>query len=245
MSDQDDLFTAGNTPQDTQNPEGRSDPLAELVGEGKKFKTPHDLVRTVKEKEDFIEQLKRENADMRTELATKSKLSAVDEALAKLNDRLENASKSGEGGTSTLTRDDIKAYLQEEKRNDKAQENIAHFQAELLKKFNNNKDEVRNFLTKRAEELGVSPVGLKEMVAFTPKLARTVLGLEQAPKAYGNTSVPSEKNSEAMGSLAPTGERNNAYYNDLRKTLGNKFWSPTIQQQLFKDRKDLGERFYK
>jgi hypothetical protein len=38
--------------------------------------------------------------------------------------------------------------------------------------------------------------------------------------------------------------KNYAYYKDLRKKLGVRYYEPHIQQQLIKDRKALGEEFY-
>src|SRR6266571_2966371 len=39
----------------------------ELVGEGRKYKTPLDAARALLHKDEFIDQLKRENAEMRTD----------------------------------------------------------------------------------------------------------------------------------------------------------------------------------
>lgn len=246
MTDQNDDLFAGNSPQDTPSSDQQTDPFAELVGEGKKFKTPQDLAKSRLEQDSFIEQLKRENAEMRQELQKASKLGAVDEALAKLNDRLEKASGNGEANPSALSRDDIRAMLQEEKRAEREAANLATVQADLLKKHNNDKEAVKAFLAKKSAELGLSPTQLKAMAMQTPAVAKTVLGLQQSQPYSGPTPGPaSAKNSEAVASLDPVGTRNKAYYDNLRKQMGTKFWSPSIQQQMFKDRKEMGESFYK
>jgi hypothetical protein len=38
--------------------------------------------------------------------------------------------------------------------------------------------------------------------------------------------------------------RNYAYYKDLRKKLGSKYYEPHIQQALIRDRKALGDDFF-
>ena len=246
MTDQNDDLFAGNSPQDTSSNDQQTDPFAELVGEGKKFKTPQDLAKSRLEQDSFIEQLKRENAEMRQELQKASKLGAVDEALAKLNDRLEKASSTPEGSASGLSRDDIRAMLLEEKQAERENANLAVMQAELLKKHNNDKEAVKAFLARKSSELGLSPQDLKAMVMRTPAVAKTVLGLQQSqPYSGPSPGVGASKNSEALASLDPVGNRNKAYYDQLRKQMGPKFWSPSIQQQMFKDRKEMGESFYK
>jgi hypothetical protein len=238
-----DLF-AGETPPGTPPPVPQGDLFADMVGEGKKFKTPQDLAKAAQEKDAFIEQLKGENAEMRREVQTKAKSDAIDVALQKLNDKLEKASASPTATTAGLTRDDIRAMLQEEKQQERASTNLALVQAELLKKNNNDPEAVKAFLAKRATDLGLTSQDLKNMVLHTPQVAKTVLGLQQSTPSSGPTpNVGATKNSEAIVSLAPEGVRNKTYYNTLRKQMGTKFWSPAIQQQMFKDRKEQGEVF--
>jgi hypothetical protein len=238
----DDLFEAGKPPQDTSTDAQGADPFAELVGEGKKFKTPQDLAKSALHKDEFIEQLKRENADMRRELESASKAGAIDEALERLNAKLSQASGTTEATTSSVTRDDIRAMLQEEKQAEREAANLALIQAELLKKHNNDKEAVKAFLAKRSTELGVSPADLKAMVTRTPNVAKTILGLQQPQSYSGPTPPPAASRNTEVG-VGEIGTRNKAYYDSLRKQMGTKFWTPAIQTQMFKDRLEQGEAF--
>src|SRR4029450_8159059 len=61
--------------------------LEELVGEGKKFKTPEDLARGKAESDSFIERLQKELHGLRNELKSRLQLEEV-------VDRISSASKS-------------------------------------------------------------------------------------------------------------------------------------------------------
>jgi hypothetical protein len=247
MTDQNDDLFAGNSPQDnSQKTDGEADLLSELVGEGKKFKTPQDLAKSAVEKDNFIEQLKRENAEMRRSLAKEAKLDAVDTALARLNDKLEKASTESEGTATTkpLSRDDIRAILLEEKNQAEQAANLATIQSQLLSKFGGDRELVKKHVAAKASELGVSPAEIRNMVSRTPEVARTVLGLKQ-PAASGSTNLPRQTmNTEALDPSESSDSRNKAYYDNLKTKLGHKYWSPSIQQQMFKDAKALGSKFY-
>lgn len=241
MTDQnDDLFSGDSTPQDNPTAEKGADLFSSMVGEGKKFKTPEDLARSAHEKDSFIEQLKSENAEMRRELERAGKIGQIDEALKRLNDRLENA--SGEDtNVGAMSREDILAIIREDAAKSKYEQNRKTIQAELINKMGD-PNKAREFLGTKAAELGMSPTDLKSIVEKSPAAARAMLGLSGAPKASGPTPLPtSSKNSDANPGVV--GERGKSYYDNLRKEMGSKFWSPQIQQQMFKDRKELGDKF--
>ena len=248
MTDQnDDVFSGDSTPQDTSKPQNeQADLFAELVGEGKKFKTPQDLAKSRLEQDSFIEQLKSENAQMREELKKAGKIEALDTALARLNDRLENASTNEgttEGKTQTpVSREDILAIIREDQYRTQAAQTRRAIQEELVRVYGD-VNKVREFLGTKAAELKITTDDLRAMVERTPAVARQVLGLTGNPRPVGPTNIPSTtRNAEAVG-LNTSGVRNQSYYNNLRKELGARFYDVSIQQQMFKDRKALGEKF--
>jgi len=246
MTDQnDDVFSGDSTPQDTGTNNQQADLFAELVGEGKKFKTPQDLAKSRIEQDNFIEQLKSENAQMREELKRAGKIDSLDAALARLNDKLENASgePKPEGNSSAgISREDILAIIREDQARTQHAQSRRLIQEELVR-IHGDTNKVREFLRTKAAELKVTTADLAQMVERTPVVARQVLGLTGNPKPVGPTNIPSStRNTEAAG-MSTSGVRNQSYYNNLRKELGSRFYEVSIQQQMFKDRKALGEKF--
>ena len=238
-----DLFSGDSPPQDSHTEDKGADLFSSLVGDGKKFKTPEDLAKSRLEADNFIEQLKSENAQMRRELEKASKIGAVDEALQRLNDRLEKAS-GDEGNPATMSREDILAIVREDAERQRAEQNRKAIQAELINKFGE-PSKAQEFLRTKSAELGMTPKDLASMVERAPQAAKTLLGLSGTPAGRtGPTSLPeSSKNTTAI--VGNVGTRNKAYYDNLKKEMGTKFWSPQIQQQMFKDRKTMGDEFYK
>lgn len=241
-----DLFGGDSTPQDNPGPQSEAaDLFATLVGEGKKFKSPQDLAKSRLEADKFIEQLKSENAEMRRELEKASKVGAIDEALNRLNDRLEKASGDSEEGVkpTAMSREDILAIVREDTLRSKWDQNRKAIQAELVNKLGE-ASKARDYLSQKSAELGMSLNDLRSIVEKSPAAARNLLGLGAHTPAPGPTPLPpNSRNTEA---IAPTvGVRNKAYYDNLRKEMGTKFWTPSIQTQMFKDREAMGENFYK
>lgn len=237
------------TEEDSKSTQGQeaADHLTSLVGEGKKFKTVDDLARGKIEADNYIQQLTSEQKELReaySELESQLKAGqTVEDVLRRMQES--RGSEDGNQSSDTIAPEDILKLVDERLSKSKQEEsryaNQAEAQAAILKHFNNNEQKAREFVQQEAKRLGMNPDDLREIGAQSPAAFTRLLGLSQ-PRATG-PNFQSEVNSEAQDSHG--GERNNAYYSDLRKKLGHKFWEPNIQQQRMRDRQALGERFYK
>lgn len=221
------------------------DPLTELVGEGKKFKDAAALAAGKIESDKYIEQLKAELAGLRKDLGEASKGNVGDAAVQALIERIEAATKAKnpDNQGATLSKEEIERLVKDGIKTEQSQldrrSNYAKANAELLNSFKGNADQAKKHLDERATALGMTKESLTEMASTNPKMFRELF----VPTA----KVYSTGNVLPAGSTAPlgdqSGERGKSHYDKLRKELGNKFWDPAIQQQIFRDRKALGDKF--
>lgn len=107
MSDQDTLFS-GKPDQAPQ------DPLALLVGEGKKYKTPEDLAKAMLHADEFMETLKAENFKYKEQLQSAA---TIDDVLKRIeNSNATGTDKSGQPTPVALTASDVSKIVQEQVR---------------------------------------------------------------------------------------------------------------------------------
>lgn len=236
-----------NSEENTPAPNFDSDDiLKELVGEGKKFKTVGDLAKSRVKADEFIEQLKAENAEMRRELEAKER----EQGKARTIEDVLNAVKEvrgEEGNQSPVSTEDIlkaiDSRVSELDRLKARKANADLAQAELLKRFGNDTAKAKEFIRAEAARVGLTPSELKGLSETSPEAFKRILGLNN-PTGQGQTgaSFVSEVNSES--NRGGVGVRNAAYYAELKTKLGPKFWDARIQQQRMRDRESLGSKFY-
>lgn len=221
------------------------DPLVELVGDGKKFKTVEDLARGKIESDRFIAQLQAETAQLRQELNARQ---TVEEQIKNLSTQKppEPPANTSVVTTSTQTPLDEKAIdarveqlLSQRSRADAASANKSAVDSQLLKHFNGDVNKAREAVAAAERELGVT---VADIAAASPQAALRILGIT------GGGSYVSERGTATSIAGVPNGEpvRNKAYYDKLKTELGNtKFLMNTkLQNQMHKDAQTLGDAFY-
>lgn len=219
------------------------DPLIELVGQGKKFATVQDLAKGKLESDAFIEQLKTEQAALRKELADKEEKAKEAATLKDLMDKL-NAKKpdsNGKDGTAQLTQEELLQLvlktLNEQKQSEIVKTNKDKANEVLLAKFQGDAEKAKTYKESKAKELGLTLESLDKLSENSPVAFTQLLGLQgqvTQPRA------PSSVQSTNEGFFNTGQDKNEAYYSDLRKKDSKKFWSPSVQQELFKYGKEHG-----
>lgn len=221
--------------------------LAELVGEGRKFKTVDDLARGKAESDRFISKLQQELDELRKEV---EKQDYASELLAKLQEKNKatdtstviNTGKENEKpNSSNLSESDVKALvtnlLTEQEKKNTASQNITKASQELSKRWGEKAGEV---LKTKAQEIGMSVERLQEMAAESPTaFLKLVDATESAPS---NPNLPKSKVNTEQFSSSGT-ERDWTYYQNLRRESKRKYFSAEVQRQMFKDMERLGDRF--
>lgn len=249
-------------PTDAQNNNASSNsnttnPLEDLVGEGKKFKTPEDLARGKVEADQFIERLKGELAGLRSELNTRQTLEQLMDKMAagngsntdNSNQMANNQTPPNGDGTKSFTEDDVMRIVESKLS-----------EAEKIRVQNNNLSLVRSVLAERygndfvsklkesAETLGVDENFLQDMAKDQPKAFLKLIDTGAA----GNTSQssnnslftpPTGQMNSGQG-FKPSAGRTKGYYDQLKAKSPSEYWSPAIQNQMHKDALSLGEKFF-
>lgn len=249
----DDVFSSESVtdpaPSQPTDPKGGGEGdsvLDQLVGEGKKYKTPEELARARIEADQFIERLKEENAKMREDLGTYQTKAEEYERI--LKDRQEpSGEQPPETSGDQVKPEEIAALvdetIKERERKQSKEQNLQTAQEELVSQFDGDLGEARKFLQKRATELNVSVEYLKEQATESPTVFKELVGKkpESKPATPSAASLPS-------GNPPASGEPREgtwAYYENLRKTDPKKYWSPAVQNRMHQDAKEKGADFYK
>lgn len=218
---------AGNQP-------GQSGVLSELVGEGKKFKTVDDLAKGKLESDMFIDQLKKEVAELRKELEAGLGLKDVMSEIEKVR----NQPAPREADTpASLDPNELSKLVEDtmtELENKKTlAANIKEADRMIVEKFNGDRQKSREFLENKAKELGVGVNWLAEMAAKNPKAVMNFLGLEN--KLPGSSPMERTVNTDAKD-FAPHGgpqRGTKEYYDAIRKENKSLYFSPKVQQEIF------------
>lgn len=252
-----DLFNEDSSPAIDPN----KDYYEELVGEDKRYKDTKAVGRAIVEKDAFIEQLKKEAEEARTELRARL---TVEEMLDQMRNPANTSNESNAGATSQqetvqthnnqILPEDIDKLVEQKLQ---AKERERSEQA-AKERSEANLNEVRNKLTElygsnyassikqKADELGVTTEFLTETASREPKAFFKLLDIsnqQQPQRDIFQAPAQSKVNTTAINQVN-TGERTQAYYDKLRKDNPKKYWSSEVQSQRHKDAMRLGERFF-
>lgn len=100
--------------------------------------------------------------------------------------------------------------------------------------------EAKNVVRQKAAQLGISLERLRELSSESPTAFFALIG--EAPPKEQNTTTRSTVNTASA--FTASGERNNEFYQAMRRDKPTEFWSPKVQRQMLEDRKRLGDKFY-
>lgn len=236
---------AGAGTTQTQNP---NDPFVDLVGDGKRYRSPQDLARGKMEADAFIKKLETENAEMR-ELLAKAK--SVEQLVEEFKKVTTGAEPSPSAGVDTKPPLDVSAVekLVEftiDKKATEAQQltNLAMVGEVLARKFGT-PDAAAAGLRYKAKELGVTMEALKEMASHTPKAFFKLMDIaESEAQAPTVTTVKSEINTSAMPQTGVLQQGTYAWYSKMRRENPALYFSPKTRRQMEADLQRLGEKFY-
>lgn len=221
----------------------------QLVGEGKKFQTIEDLARGKKEADDFINQLKDENAAIRSELSKLDNAEATFEELRKQIEELK-AKKNPEPSPDTkgvLTEDDVKALIRssitESEKERTLEQNVAVANEGIIKAFGD-ATKAKEAVANRAVELGLSVSDLQSMAAKSPSAFLSVMGLNQTQKVKPDSFPKSDVNTnrfETQNKATHLKEGSRAWFNEKRREMGRQaFFSDTVLMRKLWDAKNSG-----
>jgi len=246
-----DIFNAATTAETTtadQVTQTNDSFVAQLVGEGKKFKDVESLAKGKLEADRHIGEITRTLDELRAELAKQDYAKTLLEQMSKGSDAgaeqpTPNTTSPSNTENTTQSASDIESLVErvitEKEKNRTLNQNLGVVSEEMEKKFG---DKAGQVLKTRSQELGMSLDKLKEIAAESPTAFFQLIGVS-AQKPTAGTAPQSSVRSETFNSN--TQDRDFDYYQKLRKESRSLYYSPKVQNMMLQDRTRLGDRFYK
>lgn len=227
--------------------------LEDLVGEGKKFKTPEELARGKWESDQFISSLTREMEDLRKEILTrKTTEELLDQIAQRTNASAQSREPLDEDSTRRietpqvpgLKKEDVEKLvaerLQQTELQRTATQNLKEVNDTLEKKWG---AEAVQRVKQKAADLGVSLEYLQNQAKVSPKAFYALIGVETGRAPAPSVNVPIST-TNTSSNLQGDEVRNEAWYKrqvqkDPSLKLDKKF-----QIQKHKDALRLGRQFF-
>lgn len=244
-TDDQSLFAEVNTELDPTK-----DYLSEIVGEGKKYKTPADLAKGAVYKDAHIARLEAEaaqrNADverLKTDLSARTRLEDLVDNIASGTSKTPSSTvttpsepvPSSQAQTPEQLEAQIDALLSKRENERKANANRALVKEKLVEKLGPN---FANKVREQGRVLGLGENFLNNLAAENPAAFFKLVGITDAPANRNNifsTPPPSDFNPDA--GFTPTDTfQDKAYFDKLRAEKGDRvYWSPEVQSRYHKN----------
>lgn len=240
-----DLF-AGS--EDNQN--DTKDFLAELVGEGKKFKDAQALARGKYLADQTVEEMKARLDELRADYQTLQETREAGATLKDLIDQIKTQKPSE--GTNTQANDenvkpikpeDIQAMIKSGYENLKASEQADQNLNTVLQRLREEHGEnYQTVLQAQRENLHLTNDEVNALARRSPEAFFRVMGM--TGQKQDNTFQTPPRSAMRSDSFSPTtNKRTWTYYQNLKKQDRNLYYSPKIFNQMLKDAEDLGPAF--
>lgn len=242
-TDKGDAFGTTNA-QDTSTTTSNANDSAfpDLVGEGKRYATLEDLAKGKQEADAFIEQLKLENAQMREDLSKRPTIDDIQDIMKLQNaNQGEPASEFDEEALNKI----VTSQLSTMKEQERAHNNVKAASDKMVELYG---DKAAEQVQAKANELGVTVEYLQGVAAKNPAIFYATMGVSNNKTASnaGNQTAQSDSNTAQFNTnTVGTKEGTWNYYEKMRRDDPKKYFSPKVQNEIFKARKEMDADFYK
>jgi hypothetical protein len=247
------LFDPKTTTEETPLVDGSY--VEALVGEGKKFKDVEALARGKHEADIHVQQVQREAAAARqriTELeAQLQERITIEEFMSELKTPRDDASHVTtpdliQPSVKPQSPDDIGALidarLQEQRRNEQIQANLASVANTLQQTWGANWQQK---LTERAKELNLSHKFLDDVAKESPQgFLNVVLPQTSAPRSDPNNDLPPRTSISRSIPAQDIGARSKSYYDKMKQSDPKTYHSDKMVAQRHRDAQRLGEAYF-
>ena len=231
------------TNQDTgTNVQNADQTFNQSVGEGKQYATQEDLAKGKLEADQFIEQLKTENKELREDISKRPTLDDVRDIM-KLQDESQNATSS-ELDEEALNKI-VDSRFENIQLKKTASGNIKESSDKMVSLYGAKANEQ---VAKKAEELGVTVEYLQDQAARSPAMFYSIMGVSEDASTQtvaGNQTAQGQNTEQFNKTQHGTKEGTWGYYEELRKEDPKKYFSPKVQNEMFQMRKEKSADFYK
>lgn len=217
--------------------------LSAFVGEGKKYVDNDAVAKALVEKDAFITRLLEEKRRVEADLQSATNTKAFEDRMAALEAAQTQRAEPPVREVAPPVPVDIEAVVQKallDKENENLRtRNLMSVKDKLTEIYG---EEYPNRVKARAAELNISMDRLNVMAAETPSAFYALLGLGNA-KAVGDVAPPATRQNAAATFTPSSGVKNNAYYQNMRKTNPTLYHSPAIQMEEYNELKRQGDAF--
>lgn len=215
---------------------------------GEHWKDPEVLAKGKYEADQFIEQLKRQNAELLEDLKSNEKLDAILETLKSQKTspagRGDSDNDQGSSGSNTKSNapsgDDVSALVKkliaESEASRSKESNFKTVERQLAERFG---DKANAVVKQAAADLDMTIDEVRALAETKPKAFMKLMGLDAPSKQTPGTMFNSGTRSE--GTSTNGDRRDFAYYQKLRKESKSRYYTPTVQNQMMRDIQALGE----
>lgn len=224
------------------------DYYSELVGPGLKYADDAAFRRSKVEGDIYIKRLEAENKAVRDELTTRIKYEDFLDRIEGLDNQPPVKPEQKTSSAPPVT--DLKqieqmleAKITQRDAENTAKQNLAIVQHKVIEKLGPN---YAQHITQQATELGMSEQYLRQLAAANPRAFFKLVGIEDKGITEDNRFTTPPKTQSTLISTQPGGRKGDSYYEEIRKTKPDEYWSPKIQNEIFSRIKEIGaEDFYK
>ena len=212
-----------------------------------------DVAKGYVNSQDHIKELERQTAELREDLAKKD---YAEKLLMQLREQAptppvtSSTPNDPQAGTGTevnttpqVSETDLESLinktLTEREKANTANQNLATTDAKLTEMFGT---EVEKVVQERSSVLGMSKERLQEIASESPTAFFALIG-EETPKESNPTLVGTVNTSAGFVSQASPSNTYSAYQK-MRRENPRQYYLPKVQNQMLKDREELGDKFY-
>jgi hypothetical protein len=251
-----DIFNNNNTKPEDDQPNGdtihtaneTTSLLESYVGDGKKYKSPEELAKGYQNADQYINQMQTENEQLRGELDKRLNAEDMVDRIKREHEELQASMKAQENTTPQLDEkalsDLISQTLDQKNTQKVAQDNIQAVDSKMKELFGT--DKASEIVQTKSKELNLSVEYLAEVAAKSPDGFYSLLGIGR-DKTITPSITASTTNTEAVAKVNSIGAVEADTWNSfesLRRSDPKKYYTPTVQNKLFKARQDKGQAFY-
>ncbi len=227
----------------------QNDPMASLVGEGKKYKDASALALAVVEKEKHIQNIQSENARMREALSNNQTDAKIDQLLEVLKQKpavtqvttpdVNQNPLSVNQNTPGLTIKDVEEALKNRDAAAREASNVSVSKQRLHEAYG---DDWESAVSKAAKALNEDVSFINSIAKRNPDaLLKIVSSAVQPTQKIQN---PNLLNGTVQPKIDNSGAKNKAYFDSVLKQDPKLYWSIPFQMELHKTAKETGPSFF-
>lgn len=220
------------------------DYLDQLVGEGKKFKSPAELAKGKAESDRYIELQKSEVARLKQELAARESVEALITKMKSVSQTPTEPNISSTPGADQNVLDDsslearLLSILEKRDATRLTETNVQKVTRILDEQFG---ADVPIVLTHKAKELGMTGKQLQQIAETSPEAFLKLIDANVPHTPMAGAAPRSDVNTTANQT---SGLRNAAFYEKMKRENPKQYFDSKTTVQQLKDARELGDKYF-